>query len=153
MTERYKFNFLLRQDKVYKAQDEYQRHCNKTSSNSQLHHLGCSQCLITHNSCYFSTGQLSPKTSPKTRICAGLEGYVELCEHFSWSVECLWRGFRVLEGLQLRCSYEHNHDVYRNVYGIVSTPMLNLVLRYFPDAIVMHRSFPLFLVRNVSGSS
>jgi hypothetical protein len=89
MAERFQFVFLLRQDRQYQLQNKYQRRCDKRGFDSQFHRLSCSQCLIIHDFDYFSAGQICPDTSPKSRICAGLEGFIELCEHFSWSAECL----------------------------------------------------------------
>jgi hypothetical protein len=147
MTERFQFVFLLRQDRQYQLQDEYQRRYNKGGSDSQFHRLSCSQRLTIHDPSHFSTSQIGPDTSPKSRICAGLEGFVELCEHFSWSAECLWRGIRVLEGLQLRCNFEHNHDIYGNTHDHIHMPLLNPYLYYNPGGtILMYRAFPLFTI-------
>ncbi len=147
MDERYQFVFFLRQDRQYKLQDEYQRRCDKRGSDPQLYRLVCSQCLIIHDPCHFSAGQIGLNTSPKSRICAGLEGFIELCEHFSWSAECLWRGIRVVEGLELRCSFEHSHDIHGNIINQIGMPMLNPILRYLPEGIIsMYRAFPLFTI-------
>jgi hypothetical protein len=103
--------------------------------------------LIIHDTDYFSASQIGPDTSPKSRICVGLKGFVELCEHFSWSAECLWRGIRVLEKLQLRCSFEHNHDLYGNIYNHIHMPLLNPFLYYLPGGTIsIYRAFPLFTI-------
>ena len=147
MAERYQFVFLLRQDRLYKLQRKYQRLCEETDSDSRLHHRGCSQCLTIHDSYHFSAGQLNPNTSPKSRICAGLEGYIELCEHFSWSAECLWHGFRVLTGLELRCSsFEHSRNPYGRTIESIVLPALNPRLFYLDGRIEMVRAFPLFKI-------
>ena len=137
--------FYLRQDRVYKLQDNYQRCCNKTGPDSHLYRLGCSQCLIIHNPCHFSAGQICPNTSPKSRTCAGLEGFIELCEHFSWSAECLWRGIRVLEGLKLRCTFPHNNDIHGNIYNDLQLIFLKPILCYDSGGVIsICRAFPLF---------
>ncbi|OCK73981.1 hypothetical protein K432DRAFT_398455 [Lepidopterella palustris CBS 459.81] len=149
MSERWQLVFLLRQDRRYKLQDEYQRRCDKTGSDSRLGRLGCSQCLTTHAPWHFSASQPCPDTSPKTRICTGLEGLVGLYEHFSWSAECLWRGACVLEGVQLRCTFEHSLDARGNIYYSLMMPLLNPFLHYLgKGTIEMRRAFPLITIKD-----
>jgi hypothetical protein len=145
MTERYQFIFLLRRDRFSMLRAEYERSCAKRDLKWPFLFRGCSQCLELHSIDEFSASQLRSTISPNNRICSGLEGAIELCEHFSWSAECIGRGLQVLEGLGLRCSFEHSRDIDGNTYDHFSTA-LNPVLRYsnFGKIIEIERAFPLF---------
>ncbi|OCK76862.1 hypothetical protein K432DRAFT_396088 [Lepidopterella palustris CBS 459.81] len=104
-TEIVQFLFLLRKDKWNKAQEDYHQRCNLMGLGSQLYELGCSACLKTHHVGEFSGPSLpnDMAESPRTRICAGLKGCIELCEHFSFSAECLLRGMSRFRTMGMQC--------------------------------------------------
>lgn len=105
-TEVLQFNLLLKQDARHHLQHQYNQRCDSADSNSQLYQRGCSGCLKIHrNSDDFSTRALSAALtiSPKTRVCVGLEGSIDLCEHISFSTECLIRGLRDFRNLAMHC--------------------------------------------------
>ncbi|KAF2664627.1 hypothetical protein BT63DRAFT_460120 [Microthyrium microscopicum] len=55
-------------------------------------------------------GDFFPKTvvkSPKERVCIGLEGSISLCDHYSFTGECLLRGLRELRDTKLYCDRSH----------------------------------------------
>jgi F-box domain len=116
-TEVLQFNLLLKQDARYNLQDQYNQRCDSASLNSQLYRRGCSGCLKIHrNSNDFSAKTLSAALtiSPKTRVCIGLQGSIEICEHISFSTECLLRGLHDFNKLEIRCQM---HRLVRGVDG------------------------------------
>jgi hypothetical protein len=111
----FQFIFLLRRDKEIRLQDEYNQKCDLFLLNSTLDHLSCSGCRTTHEIQNFSAKQLS--LSPKVRICKGLEASFPLCEHLSFSGQCLLRGLREMQNSELYCELGHHHDIYGNHMG------------------------------------
>jgi hypothetical protein len=114
----FQFVFLLRRDKELRLQDDYDQKCNLPLLNSTLDRLGCSGCRTTHEIENFSAKQLS--LPPKARICKGLEASFPLCEHLSFSGQCLLRGVR-----ELYCELGHHHDIHGNYMrgiGLQETP-------------------------------
>jgi len=97
---------LLRRGVQFGLQDDYDRNYNLATLDR-----GCSGCRITHEVGNFSAKQLS--LSHKTRICKGLEASFQLCEHFSFSGQCLLRGLREIKNADLFCEYcDHDDDIY-----------------------------------------
>jgi hypothetical protein len=111
------FNLLLKQDARYNLQDQYNQRCNSSSLNSQLYRRGCFGCLKIHrNSNDFCAKSLSAALtiSPKTCLCISLQGSIEICEHISFSTECLLRGLHDFNKLEIRCQI---HRLVREVDG------------------------------------
>jgi hypothetical protein len=115
-TEVLQLSVLLNQDARNHLQDQYNRRCDLADLNTWLHRRGCSGCLKIHwNSDHFSTTALSAAlTSPKTRVCVGLEGSIDICEHISFSAECLLAGISDFRNLVIFCQM---HRLVQDVDG------------------------------------
>jgi hypothetical protein len=104
--EMLEFTLFLKQDARRNLLDQYNRRCDSASQDSQLYQRGCSGCLKIHRNSNEFPEKADPMAlimSPKTRICIGLAGSIDICEHISFSAECLLRGLRDFHQLQMHC--------------------------------------------------
>ncbi|KAF2668129.1 hypothetical protein BT63DRAFT_268711 [Microthyrium microscopicum] len=103
------FSCLLRRDKHRKLQEEYTRMCDASPIESSLNRLGCSGCLTIHPKESFSSKQLAIRS--QSRVCTGLEGSFQICQHFSFSGECVFRALREMKNAELFCQSHHPSNV------------------------------------------
>jgi len=66
---------------------------------------------MPHNTHHRKLFSRESSLSPKTRICKGLEASFQLCNHLSFSGQCLLRGLREMKNVELFCQADHSRDI------------------------------------------
>lgn len=112
-TEILQFNVLLKHDERIRLLRQYTLNCKSANPNAQLSRRGCSGCLKIHESIDdFTATALT--LSPMDRVCVGLQGSINICEHISFSAECLLQGLHAFHQLEIYCQ---QHTKVRSIYG------------------------------------
>ena len=138
--------FLLRRGVQFGLQDDYYRNCDLAPPNSKLDRLGCSGCRTTHEVENFSENQLS--LSPKIRICKGLEASFRLCNHCSFSGQCILRELHEIKNAELFCGKcGKETGIYGNYVSGVGGIMSTTRLGFHRHIITMDVILPLMNIR------